>query len=114
MQNDNFSKYLPNFDDVNGLSLQYMKKKMNLEILGEIYKSLIPQFEIAKLEEINDLTSIQYIQRPTLDGVREKPKRAMICIIAFLSAFIFSCFAGFIYDLLETQKDRFKESLRIN
>jgi tyrosine-protein kinase Etk/Wzc len=111
MQSDNFSQYIPNFDDVNALTLVYLKKKMKIEISTQIYETLLPQYELAKLEEINDLTSIQYIQRATLDGIREKPKRAMICIIAFMFAVLFSCLASFLYDLLASQKSRFKEIL---
>jgi capsule polysaccharide export protein KpsE/RkpR len=112
LQTASVTKYIPNFDNVNALGVQFMKRKMNLEILAEVYKNLIPQLEMAKLEELNDLTSIQYIQRPTLDGLREKPKRAMLCIIAFFSAFLFASFASLIYDLVASQKDRFKEILK--
>ena len=111
MQNDNFSKYIPNFDDVNGLTLVFMKKKMKLEILNQTYETILPQYELAKLEEINDLTSIQYIQRATLDGIREKPKRAAICLISFMCAFIFACFSSFLFDIIMNNKDRFKEQL---
>jgi len=112
MQNDNFSKYIPNFDDVNALTLVYLKKKMSIEISTQIYETLLPEYEMAKLEEINDLTSIQYIQRATLDGIREKPKRAMICIVAFIFAVLFSCFASFIYDLMASQATRLQEILK--
>jgi len=109
MQNDSFAKYIPNFDNVNALTLQYMKKTMQLDITKQIYETILPQYELAKLEEINDLTSIQYIQKASLAGVRQKPKRARICIAAFILACVFSVFSSFLYDLLATQKERFKE-----
>jgi uncharacterized protein involved in exopolysaccharide biosynthesis len=112
MSNDSFSKYIPNFDNVNALMLVYLKKKMKIEIATQIYQTLLPQYELAKLEELNDLTSIQYIQRAVLDGIREKPKRAKICIIAFLLACITACSMSFIYDILMTQQDKFKELLK--
>ncbi len=112
MQNDNFSKYIPNFEDVNGLTLVYMKKKLKLEISSQVYETLLPQYELAKLEEINDLTSIQYIQRASLDGIREKPKRAAICIVAFLLSLVFACLASLLYDLLIVYKPLFIEVLR--
>ncbi len=112
MQSEQISKYLPPLDKVNSFSIEYAKLMMKLELSKAIYQELVPQYEYAKLEEINNLTTIQYIQRPAPAGLRERPRRAIICIVSFILAIVVSCLASFTFDLIRSHKEKFIELLR--
>ena len=83
-------EYLLSIDDIPDISLQYSQILLNLEIQQKIYEYLYPQYEAAKIDELKDLPTIEVIDKAVPAGLRSKPKRARLCIIAFLLAFVLS------------------------
>ncbi|MCF7859077.1 MAG: hypothetical protein K9N07_07125 [Candidatus Cloacimonetes bacterium] len=102
------SKYIINIDDVPQLTLLYKNYEAEYRILKELYSFLYPQFETAKIEELKDLPTINVIDRAVPAGIRSWPKRAKLCIMSFLVAFILSSIIALIrnsYDNLKIDEN---------
>ena len=90
--------YLFELDEVADLSLNYGYIKTQLEIKKRVYEFLYPQYESAKIEEVKDLSTVEVIDNAKPAGMRTRPKRALICIIAFfLAMFLSSVFVIFFH-----------------
>ncbi len=100
--------YLFELDEVADLSLQYAYLNTQLEIKLKVYKFLYPQFENAKIEEVKDLSTVEVIDNAKPAGMRTKPKRAMICIIAFFMAIILSSIFVILFYLLKKKSSEIK------
>jgi uncharacterized protein involved in exopolysaccharide biosynthesis len=90
--NDKISDYMIPLKDLPKTSVDYLSLKMKLEINRKIYEYLYPQYELAKIDEIKDMPTIEIINSPDYEGLRIKPKRAMTCVLVFLAAFFMSSF----------------------
>jgi len=61
-----------------------------MEIYKTVYTYLYPQYEAARLSELRDMPTIELLDTPRLAGRRERPRRAIICILSTLAAFVFA------------------------
>ena len=102
-------QYLINISSIPDIGNQYAQLKMNLEIQSKVFEFLYPQYEAARLEELRDMPSIDMLDSPREAGMRLKPKRAMICIIAVALAFVMAVIIVIIKTVLENNKDRLQE-----
>lgn len=93
------SKYMLKMDKVPTLMLKLSNIRMNIEVLTTVYEFLYPQYETAKIEELREIHSIEIIDYAVPSGKRAKPKRAMICIITFFLAVIFSILTSIIIEI---------------
>lgn len=59
----------------------------NVAINQEVYMQLQKQYELAKIEELDDQTLIQVIKDPEVALTRSKPKRKMIVLMYCLTGF---------------------------
>jgi uncharacterized protein involved in exopolysaccharide biosynthesis len=98
-------KYMLPLDQINGLAIDQKKWELELEVNKQIIETVYPQYELAKLQELNDVPAITIIENPKLAGLRTEPKRALICIISFLAAIFFSSVLVFIYDMLSANEN---------
>ena len=102
-------RYLIDIGSLPDLATQYAQLKMNLEIKSKIYEFLYPQYEAAKLEELKDLPTLDILDTPREAGLRVRPKRAVMCIIAFALAVVASIIIVLIKNALELNKERWQE-----
>ena len=102
-------RYLIDIGSLPDLATQYAQLKMNLEIKSKVYEFLYPQYEAAKLEELKDLPTLDILDTPREAGLRVKPKRAVMCIIAFALAVVVSIIIVLIKNALELNKERWQE-----
>ena len=102
-------RYLIDIGSLPDLATQYAQLKMNLEIKSKVYEFLYPQYEAAKLEELKDLPTLDILDTPREAGLRVKPKRAVMCIIAFALAVVASIIIVLIKNALELNKERWQE-----
>jgi len=102
-------RYLIDIGSLPDLATQYAQLKMNLEIKSKIYEFLYPQYEAAKLEELKDLPTLDILDTPREAGLRVRPKRAVMCIIAFALAVVVSIIIVLIKNALELNKERWQE-----
>ena len=102
-------RYLIDIGSLPDLATQYAQLKMNLEIKSKVYEFLYPQYEAAKLEELKDLPTLDILDTPREAGLRVRPKRAVMCIIAFALAVVASIIIVLIKNALELNKERWQE-----
>jgi len=95
------SKYILKMDNIPALMLKLSNIRMNIEVLTAVYEFLYPQYETAKIEELREIHSLEIIDKAVPTGKRAEPKRAMICIITFFLAVIFSILTSIIIELFK-------------
>ncbi|MCK4653407.1 MAG: hypothetical protein KAU01_03070 [Candidatus Cloacimonetes bacterium] len=105
-------KYLLSMDNIPDISLQYSHIMLNLEIQKKIYEFLYPQYESAKIDELKDLPTIEIIDKAVPAGKRSKPKRALLCISAFLCSIIASSLMILFKEFFKTKAIRVKEIVK--
>lgn len=93
-----FYKYFVPIDEIPDNLVTSELLEMRIKINRGIYEYLYPQYELAKIEEIKDLPTIEIMNSADLQGLRVKPKRAMICVITFLISLLVSIFFAVIFD----------------
>lgn len=101
------SDYTLPFSSIPELELKFGKLQAKLEVRKKVLEILIPQLEMAKIEEIKDLPTIQIISKAMPRGYRKSPKRGRICIISFLLAIVLSSIFIIIRYFLEPYSKKF-------
>ncbi len=102
-------RYLIDIASLPDLGNQFAQLKMNLEIQTKVYEYLYPQFEAARLEELRDMPTLDILDTPREAGMRARPKRAMLCILAFLLALAMAVIIVLIKNVFDNNKDRLRE-----
>jgi uncharacterized protein involved in exopolysaccharide biosynthesis len=102
-------RYLIDIAALPDLGSRYAQLKMNMEIQSKVFEFLYPQYEAARLEELRDMPSVDVLDTPRESGLRLRPKRAMICIIAAMMAFIAAVVIVLIKAVIVRNKDRLLE-----
>ena len=102
-------RYLIDISSLPDLGSRYAQIKMELMIQTAVFEFLYPQYEAARLEELKDTPSVDVLDSPREAGLRSRPKRAMICVIAFFAAFVVAVIIVLFKSILERNKDRLLE-----
>ncbi len=92
--------------------IEYIRKMRDFKYNEAIYEILIKQYEMAKLEESMDASTIQIVDFPEIPIKKDKPKRKIIVIVFTISAFFgfifFSFFKDFWNEMKKNNKYDFK------
>lgn len=99
-------EYLLEIGKIPQISSQYAQIKMNLEIYKKVYEFLYPQYEAARLSELKDMPTIEILDYPRMAGNRDKPKRAIICIISTMLGFVFAMVIALVKEIIVKNKSR--------
>ncbi|HNU54055.1 MAG TPA: Wzz/FepE/Etk N-terminal domain-containing protein [Candidatus Syntrophosphaera sp.] len=102
-------RYLIDIDSLPNLGTQFAQLKMNLEIQLKVFEFLYPQFEAARLEELRDMPTLDILDTPREAGMRVRPKRAMLCLIAFGLALVAAVVLTLIKNVFDQNKERLQE-----
>ena len=102
-------RYLIDIDSLPSLGTQFAQLKMNLEIQLKVFEFLYPQFEAARLEELRDMPTLDILDTPREAGMRVRPKRAMLCLIAFGLALVAAVILTLIKNVFDQNKERLQE-----
>jgi len=102
-------RYLIDIDSLPNLGTQFAQLKMNLEIQLKVFEFLYPQFEAARLEELRDMPTLDILDTPREAGMRVRPKRAMLCLIAFTLALVAAVILTLIKNVFDQNKERLQE-----
>jgi len=105
----NTPDYLINIGKIPAVTSQYARIQMNMEIYKTLFSYLYPQYEAAKLSELRDMPTIEMLDNPRLAGVRDRPKRAVICIMVTLIAFVFAIFVAILKEVFVRNRKKFLE-----
>lgn len=92
-------------DRIPQLSTESLRKLREFKYRETLYTMLVSQYASARLDEANNVTSIQVVDSATVPDRKAKPKRASICIAATMAAFFFSIFAAFAAEHTEKMKE---------
>ncbi len=98
------SEFIVPINDIPSIAMQSQILEMKLKINRKIYEFLYPQYELAKMEELKDLPTINIISNADLPGLRVKPKRAIVCVVSFFIALFFSIVISILIEYVPQDK----------
>jgi len=96
---------IPSIGNVPGLGLEYVRKMRELKTQEAIFEQLTKQYELAKLNEAKDSSSLQVLDEAVAPSKKSKPKRFLIVILATVTAFFVSIFLVFLQEYLAKMSD---------
>lgn len=107
-------RYILSLDLISDLGLKLAQMNLNIDIQRKVFEFLYPQYESAKIEEMRDLPTIEIIDYAYPAGLRVSPKRARICVVAFIISLFISSLIVLIKVFLEKeQKIKIKQLIKI-
>jgi len=89
-KNNNETPFLLAMSNINSNVFTVKEGIFKMKIYEMLLETLYPQLELARIEELEKMDKYEIIDYPNLPGIRAYPKRALICIITFIIAFLFS------------------------
>jgi tyrosine-protein kinase Etk/Wzc len=99
---------IPSVGSVPGIGLEYMRRVRELRTQEAIFEQLTKQYEMAKLSEAKDSSTLQVLDDAVVPLKKAKPQRTIIVILTTVTVMFVSIFAVFILEYLERmpEKDR--------
>ncbi|MDR3578488.1 MAG: Wzz/FepE/Etk N-terminal domain-containing protein [Oryzomonas sp.] len=92
------SDVIPAVGNIPALGMEYVRKMRELKTQEAIFEQLTKQYEVAKINEAKDTSSVQVLDEAVVPLKKSKPKRSMIVILAAVTAFFASIFIVFIQE----------------
>lgn len=83
---------------VPNLGLEYARRMRELKIQEAIFEQLTKQYEVAKLNEAKDSSSLQVLDEAVAPTKKSKPKRSLIVLLSTVTAFFIGIFWVFIQE----------------
>jgi len=103
------------------LGLEYVRLMREVKTQEAIFEQLTKQYEVAKLGEAKDSSSIQVLDEAVVPQQKSKPKRSLIVILSTVTAFFLGIFIVFIQEYTRKMSDddrnrwnEIKESLSLS
>ena len=101
---------LPSIGKVPQIGLEYFRKLRELKTQEAIFEQLSKQYELAKLNEAKDSSSLQVLDDAVTPDVKSRPKRAtlvlMSTLVAFLGSILMVCGQEYLELMPEEEKKR--------
>lgn len=91
---------IPSVGSIPGMGLEYSRKLRELKTQEAVFEQLTKQYEVAKLSEAKDSSSLQVLDEAVVPLEKSKPKRSKLVIAATVVAFIFSVVVVFALEYL--------------
>ena len=92
---------IPTVGSVPNLGIEYARRMREVKTQEAIYEQLMKQYEVAKLTEAKDSSSIQVLDEAVVPVKKSKPKRSLIVILATVAAFFSALFLAFMLEYFE-------------
>lgn len=90
LQTDGNSVALPGFEKIPERGQEYLHLMRKFKTAEAVYEMLVKQYELARLNAENDVSSIQVLQSAKVPDKSSKPRRLFIVAMTTFSAFLFS------------------------
>lgn len=106
---------IPAIGNVPGLGLEYARKLRELRTQEAIFEQLTKQYEMAKMNQAKDSSSLQILDEAVVPEEKSRPRRSTIVAMATVAAFICSIVLVFVLEHFEKMPDgkrKVIESLR--
>jgi len=94
------SDVIPSVGNMPGLGVEYTRKLRELKIQEAIFEQLSKQYEVAKLNEAKDTSSLQVLDEAVVPLTNSKPKRRLIVLLSTVTAFSVSLIIVFFQEYL--------------
>jgi len=92
------SDVIPAVGNIPGLGVEYIRKMRELKTQEAIFEQLTKQYEVAKINEAKDSSSVQVLDEAVVPLKKSRPKRSLIVVLAAVTAFFASLFIVFIQE----------------
>lgn len=83
---------------VPNLGLEYARLLREVKIQEAVFEQLTKQYEVAKLSEAKDSSTIQVLDEAVVPVRKSKPKRSLIVILSAVTAFFVGIFTVFVQE----------------
>jgi uncharacterized protein involved in exopolysaccharide biosynthesis len=94
-----------NVGTVPNLGLEYARRLRELKTQEAIFEQLTKQYEVAKLTEAKDSSSLQILDEAVVPAKKSKPKRAVIVLLSVVTSFFVGIFTVFIQEYFSKMSD---------
>lgn len=91
---------IPSMGNAPSLGIEYVRKLRDLKTQEAIHEQLTKQYEIAKLTEAKDSSSLQILDDAVVPLKKSKPKRSLIVLLSTFGAFFISILIIFFQEYL--------------
>jgi tyrosine-protein kinase Etk/Wzc len=91
---------IPSVGNAPSIGIEYVRRLRELKTQEALFEQLTKQFELAKINEARDSSSLQVLDEAVPPLHKSKPKRALIVILSTVTAFFCSVFLVFIKEYL--------------
>lgn len=102
--------------EVPDLGIQYARLMRDFKVQETLFELLTKQYEISKINEARNTSTIQVLDHATVPDKKSKPKRALIVLLITFSAGFLAVISAFVGDYLtkmpEEDRDRWAEIKR--
>jgi uncharacterized protein involved in exopolysaccharide biosynthesis len=103
---------IPTAGNVPSLSVEYFRKLRELKIQEAVFEQLSKQYEVAKINESKDSTTLQVLDEAVAPIKKSKPKRSLIVLLSTVMAFFGSIVIIFVQEYLSRMSPEDTEILR--
>lgn len=103
---------IPAVGSMPGVGLEYSRKLREVKIQEAMFEQLTKQYEMAKLNEAKDSSSVQVLDEAVVPVKKSKPKRSQIVILSGFFAFVSSVALAFVLEHYEKLPDAERERFR--
>lgn len=107
-----YGEGIPSVGSVPTIGLEYLRKMRELKTQEAVFEQLMKQYEIAKLNEAKDSSSLQVLDEAVVPLKKSKPLRAIIVLSSTIAALFFSAIYAFIMEFFARMPASEKELLR--
>lgn len=97
------------FSKLPEVSLEYARLLRDVKVQEAIFELLTQQYEQAKIMELKDTPTVQFLDRASPAEKKSSPQRSRIVILAFIFSLIFSIAGCFVLEATDQIKDHPKE-----
>jgi uncharacterized protein involved in exopolysaccharide biosynthesis len=91
---------IPSVGSAPSIGVEYIRRLRELKTQEALFEQLTKQFELAKINEARDSSSLQVLDEAVAPLRKSSPKRALIVILSAVTAFFCSVFLVFIREYL--------------
>lgn len=103
---------IPATGNVPSIGVEYVRKVREVKIQEAIFEQLTKQYELAKMNEAKDSSSVQVIDEAVPPVKKSKPNRSLIVLLSVVTAFFISIMIIFVQEYLSKLSPEDAEIIR--
>jgi len=100
MTNGGPDNFIPTASNIPALGVEYVRKMRELKMQEAIFEQLTKQYELAKISEAKDSSSLQILDEAVVPLKKSKPRRSLIVVLSVMTTFFISIFAVLVQEYL--------------